>query len=69
MGLLEEAMIMGRPDSPVGKEPLRPLRYNLELLSNLIYLARKSDFAQQQRDMDWADDVITEMRHHPKLYE
>jgi hypothetical protein len=61
---------MGRSDTPVGsKEPLQPLRYNLELLSNLIYLARKSDFAQQQRYMDWADDVIREMRHHPKLYE
>jgi hypothetical protein len=61
---------MGRSDTPVGgKEPLQPLRYNLELLSNLIYLARKSDIAQQQRYMDWADDVIREMRNHPKLYE
>jgi hypothetical protein len=49
--------------------PVQPLRYNLELLSNLIYLARKSDISQQQIYMDWAEDVIKEMRQHPKVWE
>jgi hypothetical protein len=47
--------------------PLRPLQYNLELLANLIYLARRSESAEQQRYMEWAENVIEEMKRHSKI--
>jgi hypothetical protein len=49
--------------------PIRPLQDNLELLASLIYLARQGGAEQQRRYMDWASNVIEEMRHHPKLRE
>jgi hypothetical protein len=47
--------------------PMRPLDYNLALLAHLIYLARRSEHAQQRRYLDWASEIIEEMQHHPKL--
>lgn len=41
--------------------PVRPLQYNLELLSNLIYLTWRCQSEQQQRYMDWAENAIKEM--------
>jgi hypothetical protein len=49
--------------------PLRPLQDNLELLASLIYLARQGNTEQQRRYMDWASQVVEELRHHPKLRE
>jgi hypothetical protein len=49
--------------------PLQPLEYNLELLATLIYIARRSDTVQQKRYMDWAENVIKEMKRHPKVWE
>jgi hypothetical protein len=49
--------------------PAQPLQYNLELLSNLIYLSRYTEThsAQQHRYLDWAATVIEEMCKHPML--
>jgi hypothetical protein len=47
--------------------PIRPLEYNLALLAHLIYLAGRSEHAQQRRYLDWASEIIEEMQHHPKL--
>lgn len=48
-----------------------PLPHSVEMISNLIYLARQADThsEQQHRYLDRAARVIEEMRHHPKLYE
>src|ERR1700748_3283112 len=48
--------------------PLRSLQYNVELLSHIVGLARRSTSAvQHEKFMDWAENVIVEMRAHPKL--
>jgi hypothetical protein len=49
------------------KGPVQPLEVSVELLANLIYLARHSP--QQNRYLDWAAKVIEDMQHHPKLHE
>jgi hypothetical protein len=49
--------------------PIQPLQYNLALLANLIYLARRAKEKQQQRYLDWAANVVEEMQHHPKVRE
>jgi hypothetical protein len=43
--------------------------YNLALLAHLIYLARRTESAQQQHYLERAASVIEEMQHHPKLRE
>jgi hypothetical protein len=48
---------------------VRPLQDNLELLASLIYLARQGNSEQQRRYMNWASNVIEEMRNHPMLRE
>jgi hypothetical protein len=52
---------------PNSSDPLQPLQYSLALLAHLVYLARRSEAAQQQRYLDCAAKVIEEMQHHPKL--
>jgi hypothetical protein len=68
MGATRQAM--GSSDTPANSSgPLQPLQYNLALLAHLIYLARRTQSAQQQRYLEWASTVIEEMQHHLKLYE
>jgi hypothetical protein len=59
---------MGSSEPP-RNGPSQPLQYNLALLAQLIYLARRTESAQQQRYLEWAASVIEEMQHHPKLRE
>jgi hypothetical protein len=47
----------------------RPLQCNLEVLAHLIYLARRCKSEQQQRYIELAENVIEEMKCHPKLWE
>jgi hypothetical protein len=58
-------------DSSETKEPVQPLRVSIETIANLIYLARRAEThsAQQHRYLDWATDVIKELKYHPKLNE
>jgi hypothetical protein len=52
-------------------EEIQPLQVSIETIANLIYLARgvETHSAQQHRYLDWAADVIKELRYHPKLNE
>jgi hypothetical protein len=52
-------------------EAIQPLPVIVELLANLIYLARCSEThsAQQHRYLDWAAKVLEELEHHPKLHD
>jgi hypothetical protein len=54
-----------------GARPIQPLQVSVELLANLIYLARctETHSAQQHRYLDWAAKVIEELQHHPKLHD
>jgi hypothetical protein len=53
---------------PGSVHPLRSLHYNVELLSHIVGLARRStSVVQHDKFMDWAESVIVEMRAHPKL--
>jgi hypothetical protein len=49
----------------------QPLSLNLEVLANLIYLANLAETHsdRQRHYLDWAADVIRDMRNHPRLYE
>ncbi len=60
---------MGSSETPGANGPFQPLNYNLALLAHLIYLARRSEAAQQQRYLEWASRVVEEMQHHPNLCE
>jgi hypothetical protein len=53
------------------ERPIQPLQVSVELLANLIYLARRTETHsdQQHRYLDWAAKVIEELQHHPKLHE
>jgi hypothetical protein len=64
--LEQQGQAMNSSETPDG---VQPLRYNLEVLAHLIYLARRSETEQQQRYLDRAETVIKEMRFHPKLWE
>jgi hypothetical protein len=57
--------------SETSAEEIRPLRVSIETIANLIYLARRAEThsAQQHRYLDWAADVIKELKYHPKLNE
>jgi rhamnogalacturonyl hydrolase YesR len=57
----------GTPGDSSG--PVQPFPYNLELLANLIYLARRSETVQQKRYLEWAENLIKEMRRNPRLWE
>ena len=53
---------------PGGVRPLRPLHYNVELLAHIVERARRTDsVVQHEKLMDWACNVIEEMRHNPKI--
>jgi hypothetical protein len=59
---------MDSPETPGnGGGPVQPLQYNLALLANLIYLARRSESGQQQRYLDWASGVIEEMQRYLRV--
>lgn len=57
-------------DSPDTADAVQPLQVSVELLANLIYLARctETHSAQQHRYLDWAAKVIEDLQHHPKLH-
>jgi hypothetical protein len=51
--------------------PVEPLQLSIELLANLIYLARRTEIhsAKQNGYLDWASDLIEGLQHHPKLHD
>jgi hypothetical protein len=51
--------------------PVQPLQLSVELLANLIYLARRTEIhsAKQNGYLDWAANVIEDLQHHPKLHD
>jgi hypothetical protein len=51
--------------------PAKPLSVNLEILTNLIYLAERTEMhsAQQHHYLDWAARIVKEIQTHPKLYD
>jgi hypothetical protein len=51
--------------------PFQPLHVSVELLANLIYLARRTEIhsAKQNGYLDWASDIIGGLQHHPKLHD
>ena len=46
-----------------------PLPHSVEMISNLIYLARhtQTHSEQQHQYLDWAARVIEQMRHNPNV--
>jgi hypothetical protein len=53
---------------PGGVRPLRPLHYNVELLAHIVQRARRTESAvQHEKLMDWASNVIEEIRRNPKI--
>ncbi len=54
---------------PSGDEHSRPLYVSVEMVANLVYLARHSEegLEQQRMYLDRAADLLFEMRHHPDL--
>jgi hypothetical protein len=49
-------------------QPLRPIQYNVELLAHIVQRARRTESAaQHEKLMEWAANVIEEMRSNPKL--
>jgi len=52
-------------------EHTRPLYVSIEIVANLVYLARNSEEASDQRRLylERAADILREMRHHPDLPE
>jgi hypothetical protein len=51
--------------------PVQPLQQSVELLANLIYLAKRTEThsAKQNSYLDWAATVIEDLSHHPKLHD
>jgi hypothetical protein len=51
--------------------PVQPLQLSVELLANLIYLARRTEIhsAKQNGYLDWAANVIEDLQRHPKLHD
>jgi hypothetical protein len=49
-------------------EEIQSLQVSIETIANLIYLARRAEThsAQQHRYLDWAADVIKELKYHPE---
>jgi hypothetical protein len=60
---------MNSSDTPASKDGYsRPLYVSIEMVANLIYLARHEEGSDQQRDyLDRASSLLFEMRHHPDL--
>jgi hypothetical protein len=61
---------MNSPDTPAdADEPSRPLYVSIEMVANLLYLARHSEEGadQQRLYLDRASSVLLAMRHHPDL--
>ena len=61
---------MNSSDTPAdGEEPSRPLYVSIEMVANLLYLARHSEEGvdQQRVYLDRASAVLLAMRHHPDL--
>jgi hypothetical protein len=42
----------------------QPLHYSLEVLANLIYLARRCESEQQHQYMERAENLLEELRHN-----
>jgi hypothetical protein len=51
------------------KGPVQSLQVSIEIIANLIYLARhlETHSARQQRYLEWAAKIIEGMKSHPKL--
>ena len=66
-----ERVLLYYQSNKVSMEPVQPLEVSLELLANLIYLARRTETHshQQHRYLDRAAKVLVELQHHPKLEE
>jgi hypothetical protein len=61
---------MNSSDTPVsGDEASRPLYVSIEMVANLLYLARHSEegLDQQKLYLDRASSVLLAMRNHPDL--
>ena len=61
---------MTSSDAPEsGAAHRRPLYVSIEMVANLVYLARHSqDVVDQQREfLDRASSLLVEIRHHPDL--
>jgi hypothetical protein len=61
---------MNSSDAPESKdEHGRPLYVSIEMVANLVYLARHNveGLDQQRLYLDRASDLLFEMRHHPDL--
>ena len=60
---------MTASDAPESKdEQGRPLYVSIEMVANLVYLARHSEEGLDQRlYLDRASDLLFETRHHPDL--
>jgi hypothetical protein len=66
----DEAKKMNSSDTPAdGNEPSRPLYVSIEMVANLLYLARHSEEGpdQQRVYLDRSSSVLLAMRHHPDL--
>jgi hypothetical protein len=61
---------MNSYDTPVNEDEFgRPLYVSIEMVANLVYLARHSEegLDQQRLYLDRASSVLLAMRHHPDL--
>jgi hypothetical protein len=59
---------MTSSDAPEsGAADRRPLYVSIEMVANLVYLARHSQDVQQQVYLDRASNLLVEIRNHPDL--
>jgi hypothetical protein len=61
---------MNSSNTPVNEDDSgRPLYVSIEMVANLVYLARHSEegLDQQRLYLDRASSVLLAMRHHPDL--
>jgi hypothetical protein len=61
---------MNSSDTPANEDASgRPLYVSIEMVANLVYLARHSEegLDQQRLYLDRASSVLVAMRHHPDL--
>ena len=61
---------MTTSDAPgIGAAQSRPLYVSIEMVANLVHLARHSHdvLDQQQAYLDRASDLLVEIRNHPDL--
>jgi hypothetical protein len=63
----QRVMMRSSQTSADASGPVLPLQVSVEILANLIYLARRTEtHSERDQYLDWAE-IIEELQLHPKL--